>query len=391
MIFNRNVVDRSEKYLDTEEVLIFTGARQAGKTTILKKLQSVLENRGDKTYFINLEDPDYLKILDNSPKGLFKIVSINDNQKIFIFVDEVQYLKNPTNFIKYIFDEYKGKIKLIVSGSSAFYLDKKFEDSLAGRKKIFNVNTLSFREFLKFKSEDEYGLKDFTKLALSEKEYLSTFFEEYCLYGGYPKVVLQASPEEKIEELREIAYSYIKKDIYEANIRQDEVFYRLLKILSMQVGNLVNSSELSSTLNISKTAIDNYLYVMEKSFHIARILPLFRNLRKELTKMPKVQFMDLGLRNFFANNFEHFELRGDKGMFFENIVYRLLMDKYGSDKIKYWRTQDKKEVDFVLEDEKIAFEAKSKFRKNEFKKFKEYYPEIDIKIVSFETILEMIG
>ncbi|MEK7514053.1 MAG: ATP-binding protein [Patescibacteria group bacterium] len=391
MIFNRNILELARKYLYSEETLIFTGARQVGKTVILKTLKSDLEKKGEKTYFFNLEDPDYLKLLDESPKNLFKIVPFSNNIKTYVFIDEIQYLAKPTTFIKYIFDEHSSKIKLIVSGSSAFYLDKKFKDSLAGRKKIFDVRTLSFREFLYFKGQNKFLNLDFNKLSLIETDGLKMSFEEFVIYGGYPKVVLTEDTNEKIEILRELAYSYIKKDIYEAGIKQEDNFYRFFKILSMQVGNLVNSSELANGLGISKTAVDNYLYVMEKSFHISRVKPLFKNVRKELIKMPKIHFLDLGLRNFFANNFSQFEFRTDKGMFFENIIYKLLLDKYGKDEIKFWRTQDGKEIDFVLDEQKIAFEAKAKFRKNKFKIFKENYPEIKVNTIAFEDCWKILA
>lgn len=391
MIFNRNILKLARNYLHSEETLIFIGARQVGKTVILKTLKSDLEKKGEKTSFFNLEDPDYLKLLNESPKNLFKIVSISKSTKTYVFIDEIQYLEKPTNFMKYIFDEHSSSIKLIVSGLSAFYLDKKFKDSLAGRKRIFNVKTLSFREFLYFKGQNKYLTLDFNKLSLIEIDELTILFEEFVIYGGYPKVVLAEDTNEKVEVLRELAYSYIKKDLYEAGVKQEDNFYRLFKILSMQVGNLINSSELASVLGISKTAIDNYLYVMEKSFHISRIKPLFKNVRKELTKMPKIHFLDLGLRNFFANNFSQFEFRNDKGMFFENIIYKLLLDKYDKDDIKFWRTQDGKEIDFVLDEQKIAFEAKAKFRKNKFKTFKENYPEIDINTISFEDCWKILG
>lgn len=390
MIFNRNILSLAEKHLGDEEILVLTGARQVGKTVILKKLQEKLNNLGKNTFFLNLEDPDYLDILNKSPKNLFRIIPLNKNNKSYIFIDEVQYLKNPTNFLKYIFDEHKDIIKLIVSGSSAFYLDTKFEDSLAGRKKIFEVKTLNFREFLTFKQESKLSIVDFSNLTLTEIEKLQLLFEEYVIYGGYPKVVLAESIEEKKEVLNELVYSYIKKDVYESKVRQEEIFYRLLKLLSMQVGNLVNSSEISNTLDVSKTLIDNYLYILEKSYHIARVLPFTRNMRKELTKMPKIHFLDLGIRNFLANNFDNFRFRQDKGMFFENIVYKLLSGIYSSQDIRFWRTQDKHEVDFVLEDQKLAFEAKSKFRKNKFKVFSQFYPEIDIKVISFDDCWKML-
>ena len=106
MIFNRNILELARKYLYSEETLIFTGARQVGKTVILKTLKSDLEKREKKHIFFNLEDPDYLKLLDESPKNLFKIVPFSNNIKTYVFIDEIQYLAKPTTFIKYIFDEH---------------------------------------------------------------------------------------------------------------------------------------------------------------------------------------------------------------------------------------------------------------------------------------------
>jgi len=167
----RDVTIKALKYLDIEDILIFVGSRQAGKTTILKQIQTELKTTDKTSFFLNLEDPEYLDLLNKHPRNLLKIFSFDfsSNKKTFVFIDEIQYLKNPSNFLKFIFDEYKENIKLIVSGSSAFYIDKRFKDSLAGRKKIFNVYTLSFKEFLRFKKENILSQKNFEGLSLEEK------------------------------------------------------------------------------------------------------------------------------------------------------------------------------------------------------------------------------
>lgn len=393
-MITRDITLRAQKYLNSDEILLFVGARQAGKTTILKQLQDQirLQQANKVVYFLNLEDPQYLELLNESPKNLFKIFTIELQNRTFIFLDEIQYLRNPSNFLKFFYDEYKGKIKILASGSSAFYIDKKFNDSLAGRKRIFNVFTLSFREFLRFKEEKDLAQKDFKKLSLAEEEKMTIYYNEYLIYGGYPRVVL-APVEEKISELREIAFSYIKKDIYEANIRQEDVFYRLFKILASQVGNLLNSHELALTLRVSKTAIDNYLYVMSKSFHIQLIRPFFNNVRKELTKMPKVYFSDLGLRNFFVNNFDGIEMRDDKGALLENGFFRQLLESYDVDDINFWRTSGQNEVDFVTEG-KRAFEVKASFlrgQKGKYKIFSKAYPNIPLSFVTLDDKVGRIG
>lgn len=387
----RDITTESQKYWDREEILIFIGPRQAGKTFILKQIKSELEKRGSSCFFLDLEDPEYLGILNQSPKNLFKIFTADSERKNFIFIDEIQYLDNPSNFLKYIFDEHRDNVKLIVSGSSAFYLDRKFKDSLAGRKKIFNIFTLSFREFLRFKKEDFLAMADFGKIGLEEKNRISLYYREFMVFGGYPRVAL--SPlEEKKEILKEIAYSYIKKDIYEASIRQEEMFYKLFKILASQIGNLVNASELANTLNISKTAIDNYLYVMQKSFHLALIRPFYQNVRKEITKMPKIYFFDMGLRNFFLNDFSQFETRNDKGQLLENAVFRQLLEEYDADEIKFWRTVDQKEIDFVAGD--LAFEVKAdsdKAKEKKYKLFLENYPDKKLSFVSIDSKADFVN
>jgi len=377
----RDVTKKAQKDLNQDEVFLFIGARQAGKTTILKQLEDFLIKKGENCHFLLLEDPDYLKLLNESPKNLFKIFPIDLSKKSFVFIDEIQYLDNPSNFLKYFYDKYAGKIKLLVSGSSAFYIDKKFKDSLAGRKKIFNVLTLSFREFLRFKKEDELSQKDFNNLILFEIEKISMYYREFIIYGGYPRVVL-AQLDQKKEILQELAYSYIKKDILESGVKQDEIFYKMFKILSSQIGNLFNASEFASTLGVSKPLIDNYIYIMQKSFHIRLVRPFFKKVHKEIIKMPKVYFLDLGLRNFFTGNFDLFDIRDDKGMLLENVVYRQFIESGNFDEIKFWRTIHGNEIDFVVDNN--AFEVKSSianFRKKNYQKFLENYPKIKLSIV----------
>lgn len=380
----RDITEKAQKTIFQDEIMLFVGARQAGKTTILKQLQIFLEKQGEPCFFCSLEDPDYLALLNESPKNFFKIFPIDLSKKTYIFIDEIQYLDNPSNFLKYFYDEYVGKIKLLVSGSSAFYIDQKFKDSLAGRKKIFNVLTLSFKEFLRFKGEDVLSRKDFNSLALSEIEKVSAYYREFIIYGGYPRVVLSQLDQKK-EILQELAYSYIKKDILESRVRQEELFYKMFKILASQIGNLFNASELASTLGVSKSSIDNYIYIMQKSFHLRLLRPFFKSVRKEMIKMPKIYFLDLGLRNFFAGNFDLFDVRNDKGMLLENAVYRQLIDKIDFDEARFWRTIQGNEIDFVAGNN--AFEVKlnaGRFDKRKYQKFLSNYPEIKLSIATLD-------
>jgi predicted AAA+ superfamily ATPase len=390
MSISRDVTLQAEKYLDRDEALLFIGARQAGKTTILRQLESIIKTKNQAVVFLNLEDREILTLLNQSVKNLFQIAPIDLKAKTYIFVDEIQYLKDPTNFIKYFFDEYRGKIKIIASGSSAFYVDRGFRDSLVGRKKIFTVYTLSFREFLRFNEEGTLSIKAFPDLTRMELDRLRPLLAQYLAYGGYPRVVLTPM-EEKRDVLNDILYSYIKKDIYEAGIRGEDVFYKLFKALAQQTGNLVNNSELATTLGVSQKAIDNYLYVMRKSFHIELVRPFYKNIRKEITKMPKVYFHDLGLRNAILNNFDLYETRPDKGQILENLFFRALLDKTTIDEIRFWRTAAQNEIDFVVGNK--AYEIKSNKQSAKLEKYKIFqseYPEIGLEFIDLNDMMSML-
>ncbi|MCG2690302.1 ATP-binding protein [Candidatus Parcubacteria bacterium] len=391
MSISRDITLQIESQLSADEVILLVGSRQSGKTTILHQIEAKLKTDQKPSYFLNLEDPEYLALLNESPKNLFKIFSFDLKEKTFIFIDEVQYLKNPSNFLKYFFDEYRGKIKIIASGSSAFFLDRKFKDSLVGRKKIFTLRTLSFREFLRFKGEDDLLKKGLQNLALNEKEKVSFYYREFIIYGGYPKVVLSPLAE-KENILKDLAFSYIKKDIFEANIKQEELMFKLLRVLASQVGGLVNFSELASTLGSSRTTIEEYLAILQRSFHIALVSPLHKNLRKEITKMQKVYFLDLGLRNFLTKNFQPYNEREDKGQVLENAVFRELLNKNEMEEVRFWRTINKQEVDFVVNEKAFEVKATPKtIKTNSLKIFSEAYPNKKISFVSFDISKKDIG
>ena len=154
MLYNRNIISKIKKVIPRDEFIILTGARQTGKTSILIILKNYLEKKGEQCYYFNLENTEYLKLLNKHPFNIFELVPTS-KAKQTIFIDEVQYLDNPTNFLKLLYDEKRDKIRIIASGSSSFYLDKKFKDSLVGRKFLFEVYPLSFDEFLIFNEEDE--------------------------------------------------------------------------------------------------------------------------------------------------------------------------------------------------------------------------------------------
>lgn len=391
MLHQRDILQKIKKVIFRNEFIIISGARQTGKTSVLVMLKDFLETKGAFTcHYFNLENPDYLASFNQHPFNIFEFIP-EKKVKQYVFIDEIQYLGDPSRFLKLLYDEKRETVKIICSGSSSFYIDKKFKDSLAGRKFLFELFPLNFNEFLVFKGEKDLSLLKGKKLTLYYKEKLKKLWLEYIIYGGYPKVVLSENEEMRRMNLEEIGLSYIKKDIVDAGIRNQEKYFALLKILAGQTGQLVNTHELAGTLGVAHKTIDEYLYVIKKSYQAAFIKPFFRNFRKELVKMPKIYFYDTGLRNFFLGDFFLPSIRSDKGALTENVFFKELLRKAGAvDKIKFWRTQDGKEMDFVSG--KSAWEIKFNFaKKKETKRylFKEQYPDIGIKVVAFDEILEM--
>lgn len=386
----RSIFSSVEKWINRDEFLILTWSRQVWKTTILKTLKNNLDKENKKTYFFNLEDFEILEKFNENPKFLLNLIKILEDEKIFIFIDEIQYLKNPSNFLKYFFDEFWDKMQIICSWSSAFYIDKNFTDSLAWRKKIFKINTLSFEEFLIFKNREDLINLDFDKILDSKKDKLIRYFDEYFIFWWYPKIVLEEDLEVKKELLWELVNSYLKKDIEESEVRLKSKFLNLYKILFSQIWNLLNKNELAKTLWLTTSSVENYIYILEKTFHIYLIKPYFSNIRNELTKMPKIFIQDTWIKNYLEKNYNSIFDRTDKWSVFENFVFKKFLEKFWVDEIKFWRDKNKNEVDFVISENK-AFEVKfnkDKFKKSKYKTFNSEYKKLNLDVIDFEDYLK---
>jgi len=401
MIKNRDLYGQLRQHLNKKEYSIIIGARQVGKTTLLQQLYSELKQSLADVYYISLENPKILQEINADYENLFHyarhpehyLLSQNKH-RIIVLIDEIQYLENPSNFLKYLFDTYQENLKIIATGSSAFYLDRKFTDSLAGRKRIFHLKPLSFPEFLSFKDAEELR-KELHKIRQDDK-YISSFyndllfyFTEYLTYGGYPRVALENDRTEKQLYLEELISSFLKKDMYESQIEQEQKFFNLCTLLAAQTGQLINKNGLANTLGLNQRTIEKYLYILQKCFYINLLRPFYKNLRKEITKMPKVYFYDLGLRNKLLNRFHNFIDREDKGQLIENYIFIRLGELYSNDQIRFWRTADKNEVDFVVTETynagkafEIKFSDKA-FRPSAYRIFQQAYPDYSLHCVSY--------
>ena len=362
-ILKRTVIDEINKYLHTDEIIVLHGARQVGKTSILYYLENQLKKQGNITHFIDLEDSRFVRILDEGVEEFIKhlqeegVLSAGQKKKTFVLIDEIQYLANPSSFLKIAADHHKN-IKLIVSGSSSFAIKTKFRDSLVGRTVNFEIFNLSFKEFLLFKQYVFEESKVYTRKKIDE---LRAKFKEYILYGGYPKIVMTPEIDMKEKYLQQIIDTYVKKDIRDlAAIRDIDKFNKLLETLASQSGQLLNIAEISNTTRIAKPTIERYLFILENTYIIKLVRPFSRNIRSELFRLPKIYFYDTGLMQMLWLKGLQKELIGNV---FETGVFAELIKKYTQDTVFYWRTKDKREIDFILKirNSILPIEAKLNF------------------------------
>jgi uncharacterized protein len=366
-IYKREIVGEIERYLRTGDIIVLHGARQVGKTSLLRYFETELKAKGEKTYFIDLEDSRYVKILDAGVEEFRKLLAeegikaSRPGKKVYIFVDEIQYLTNPSSFMKLIADHHKA-IKLIVSGSSSFAIKTRFKDSLAGRTVDFDIFNLSFSEFLTFRGYAFDEGRVFTDKKVDE---LRVFFKQYVLYGGYPKIVLTPEVGMKEKYLQQIIDTYVKKDIRDlASIKDIEKFNKLLEALAAQSGQLLNVAELSNTTRIAKQTIEKYLFIMENTYILKLVRPFSGSIRSELFKLPKIFFYDTGIMQMLWLKGLQKEIIGSV---FETAIFAELVKRHDKDSVYYWRTKDRKEIDFIVRIKKDILPVEAKLNFEQFR------------------------
>ncbi len=360
-MIERRLLNEIRRHLRSKEITFIIGPRQAGKTTLMLQLQDELNKKGERTLFFNLDIENDKIFFTSQSKLLRKIELEIGKNKGVIFIDEIQRKEDAGLFLKGIYD-MNTPYKFIVSGSGGVELKEKIHESLAGRKRIFELSTLSFEEFVDYKTDYKYS-KNLPSFYSVEFERLSEMLEEYLNFGGYPRVVLETELKEKRNLIGEIFQSYIERDItYLLKVHKPEAFSNLVRVLAGQIGRIVNYTELSSTLGIAVNTLKEYLWYLEKTFIIRKVSPFFRNIRKEITKSPVYYFNDLGMRNYAIGSFGSVN---DTGFLFQNFVYNLLYEqiKNSSAKICFWRTKDKAEVDFVIDSGRDVYPIEVKYKR----------------------------
>lgn len=346
----RSLFEDLKQHLSKKEISLIVGPRQAGKTTLMLMLKDYLAKQGNSTLLLSL-DFDADQPFFTSQRNLVNKIQLEIGKKRgYVFIDEIQRREDAGIFLKGLYD-LNLPYKFIVSGSGSLELKEKIHESLVGRKRIFELNTVSFEEFVNFKTGYRYreSLPEFFAL---EKGRTQELLSEYLNFGGYPRLLLEDEQREKARIIDEIYRSYLERDIsYLLRVEKPESFSNLIKVLASQVGRLINYSELSSTLGISMQTIKKYLWYAEKTYIVNRVSPFFRNIRKEITKAPVAYFYDVGLRNYAIGLYGGLIHSRDAGFVFQNFVLNLLRERFvpSPGDIHFWRTKDRAEVDFVID------------------------------------------
>lgn len=366
-LMRRSFMDRLSSGFKSNRMIILVGSRQVGKTTVMRMHQAALPP-GAKSFYFNLEDVLHLDACQTAQSLKAHLGGLGvdlERHKVLLIIDEFQYIKNATKMFKAFYDLYPS-VSILASGSSSIEVQKHLKESLAGRKRVYNLYPLSFDEFLMFRGAGgrrDDGAADLSRIsagtvATCNKRHLVDFLT----YGGYPKIALLKNRNDKIEELKDIYDSYIQKDIRSLVKGEDIHSYNnLLKILASRSGNLVNVHELTNTLGMERRDLTRHLSLLEHTFIIKTLPPFFSNKRSEIAKMPKLFFLDTGIANYSTKNFSVPWQRPDIGSLVETFVFgEILKVKPVHYNMYFWRTKTGTEIDFILEgdDELLPVEVK---------------------------------
>lgn len=347
--YKRSIYTTLLDHLSQKQITVLTGMRRTGKTTLVKQLMQ--DSKINQKYYFDLERMDN-RTLFSEPNYETIIYALtqqgaNFNDKVLIAIDEIQLVPNLPSVLKYLYDTYD--IKFIVTGSSAYYMKNMFSESLAGRKKLFEIYPLNFTELLSFNGliTSPIPLENAHIFVKAEYERLKNYYESYINYGGFPEVVLSQSIQHKTDMIQDIISSYINFDItLLSDIRNPTNLYKLIKLLAVRIGTKLDVSKLTSLTGISRPTVENYLNLLEQSYLIRTIPVLSYSPDREITKARKVYFLDNGIAAVSA--------QAGSGSLFENAVFNQLLH-FGD--IAYYQLKTGKEIDFIL-NKKKCFEVK---------------------------------
>lgn len=359
----RKIFEKLLEEKQNNKIIIILGPRQVGKTTVLKQLHKQLSG-----LFLDLdilENYDQVNSYTNLINTL-KLKGYEENQKktFNLFLDEFQRYADLSIIMKNVYDNNKN-IKIYASGSSSLKIKEQVQESLAGRKIVYHLYPLDFEEFLWFK-EDKKAIIQLSNIWKINGEdlkigVLKNLLFEYLVYGGYPEVVL-VKKEDKIKVLKSIFDLYVKKELV-GYLKFGKILgvKKLIEFLAINNGQKIKYEEVADRCSLKQYEVKEYIEILKETFLINILKPFYKNKNKELVKIPKIYFLDNGVRNYFINDFNDLKLRSDSGFLFEGFVMQELL-KLDKGDLKFWQDKQKHEVDFIIDliSRQIPIEVKLK-------------------------------
>lgn len=356
-----------------KNAIVITGMRQVGKTTLMRQLYNDFEG---KRLWFDLDNPLDQMVFENFDYNaiygdLARLSGVKTEDRLLVCIDEIQNLPEITKIIKYLIDHYS--VKFIVTGSSNYYLRNLFPESLSGRKFLYVLPVLSYREFLLFNGQiqdiqptptlDEALQPNSRVNILKTKE----LYSDYLEFGGFPEVVLTLDRETKKQILKNIFASFFEKDIKVfAELKDVRELRDLILLLAVRNGNLIDVTKLASELGINRVKIYNYLEFLEGIFFLKMIPKYSKSIDRSVVGGKKIYFSDTGILNLVA--------KVTDGQLLETAVANQLSN-YGE--LSFYNKRNKSEIDFILNKE-IAFEVKQKALEPDYRKLQSLAKEIGI-------------
>jgi len=348
-MLKRKLFAKITERIESPETIVITGMRRTGKTVLLGQLYDAVESKNK--LFLDLENPLNRKYFENENYDAILTdlasLGISSKERAYLFLDEIQQLKNLPSVVKYLSDHYP--IKFFLTGSASFYLKHLFSESLAGRKILYELYPVDFEEFLILKGETLEPPED---RPISEATYMrfAHLYQEYVEYGGFPGVVIKSTVPEKREALADIFTSYFEKEILQlSDFRKNTLVRDLILLLFARIGSRIEYQKLAVELGVSRITIKEYLAFLEQTYLFSFIRPYSKNRDVHVRGTPKIYCIDSGL-------VKHFGVI-DEGSLFEQMIFHQLRTR--TRRLTYYRRPNGKEIDFIT-DEQEAYEAKRK-------------------------------
>jgi hypothetical protein len=354
MHFERKILGQLRERLETPEIVVVTGMRRVGKTTALRMIYDEIPSRNKA--FIDIENPIDQRIFEerdfNNIWANLQVHGISNSERAYLFLDEIQAMPAIVKAVKYLYDHAVNGVKFFLTGSSSFYLKNLFPESLSGRKRIIELHTLDFEEFLTFKGQARSFSATFAEKEARKNEVFfekeRKLYDEYLAWGGFPQVVLVEDPRDKATQLDDIIKSYFEKDVrLISDFRQINHFRDLMLLLLQRTGARLDVTKLASEAGLSRDTVYSYLAFLQGTYVIDLIPPYTLNRDREVSGAKKVYICDNGFLNRFGKISE--------GALLENAVY-LNLRKYGE--IRYYQRRTGREIDFILPETQTGIEVK---------------------------------